>query len=404
MMNRRNLLSTSVAISTVAAAAAGQTAVAAETGKSGGPKRLELRGYEGILHRYPTLHMESHDDLIAGYRKWTNGALTKAAADRAVQIFKSHGLDPNADLPLEDVLKLIGNDLIIAQSGYAWLDVQRIKFKKYQEFYHRNADIFLAEMERFDKAGPGSLEMDTKLKLPGYTVREIHQQPGGYVGDPFAGHMFHWATMVSADGRNNQDVNHDATAASTPVPKDNKVRRILDIGTSIGQAATSIKKRFPEAEVWAIDVGAPMIRYAHMKAVDMGVAVNFRQVLAEESGFPDNYFDLIVSNITHHEVTAEASKAIFKECQRILRPGGLYYPTDVYTNAPPPSTALGKHFIYWTTRWNHEDWWTEWAYMDKEKAFTDVGMKVTRNGDGGSMTADYPVAARRANNIVAWKV
>jgi SAM-dependent methyltransferase len=389
MMHRRSLLASSAAVATMTTLAPQLAAAAAER-----PKRLSPRGHEGILDRYPTLHMESHDDLIAGFRKWTNGALKQAADERAIQIFKEHGIDPNADLPMAEALKLIGDDDIIAQSGYAWIDVQRIKYKKYQEFYHRNADRFLSEMEAFDKSGPGSLELNPDMHIPGYCAREIHQQPGGYVGDPFAGHMYHWATIVSADGRNNQDVTHDASAAATPVPADGKVRRILDLGTSIGQYATSLKKRFPDAEVWGIDIGGPMVRYAHMRAVDMGVDVNFAQRLAEDTKFPDNHFDIVASNIMHHEVTAEASKRIFKEMRRVLRPGGLYFPADVYTSAPPPTSAIGKHFMFWTFRWNREDWWLEWADLDKEKAIADAGLSVSRTPAGGP---------RRANNLVATK-
>lgn len=39
-----------------------------------------------------------------------------------------------------------------------------------------------------------------------------------------------------------------------------------------------------------------------MRASDLGVAVNFRQSLAEATGFPDGHFDMIVSFIVLHEV------------------------------------------------------------------------------------------------------
>ena len=101
-------------------------------------------------------------------------------------------------------------------------------------------------------------------------------------------------------------------AALTPVPENKKVMRILDTGTGIGQYATSIKRRFPDAEVWGIDIGAPMLRYAHMRAVDMGVPVNFRQALSEKTGFPDNHFDLVISHLLHHEVTIDLARALVR--------------------------------------------------------------------------------------------
>src|SRR5207244_8188425 len=129
---------------------------------------------------------------------------------------------------------------------------------------------YLSEMEAADKSGPGSLELNKGLKLPEYTTHEIHIQPGGFVGDPFAGYLYRYGTDILYTGHNEQNETHNTIAASVPVPADNKVRRILDLGTSIGQYATALKDRFPDAEVWGLEVGAPMVRYAHMRAADLG--------------------------------------------------------------------------------------------------------------------------------------
>jgi ubiquinone/menaquinone biosynthesis C-methylase UbiE len=189
--------------------------------------------------------------------------------------------------------------------------------------------------------------------------------------------MYHAGTNFSGSGDvNYQDTRHMAMASAVPAPKDGKVRRILDIGTSIGQFATSMKRRFPEAEVWGVDIGAPMVRYAHLKAAAEGIAVNFAQRLAEDTKFPDNHFDMITSNIMHHEATADASKEIFKEVNRILRPGGLYYPIDAYTQSGPPTDPFGKFRLWWIYRWNHEDWQVEWAELDAREAMRKANLKV----------------------------
>ena len=398
MMNRRSLFKGSAAIAAISAASQGIPGAMAAPNTQGGPKRISARGHDGIMDRYPTLDLDSHNDMIAGIRKWNNGALDSAAEARAAEIYNKHGIPLDSDLPMAQVIELVKDDPIIALSGYTWLDVQHIKWKNTLNAFESRADEYLAEMEAFDKAGPGTLELNPNMFIPGYCRMEIHQQPGGYVGNAFAGHIYHYATNVSADRRNDQDQNHMTSAMSTPLPKDGKVKRILDVGTSVGQFATSLKRRFPDAEVWALDVGGPMVRYAHMRAVDMGVAVNFRQALAEDTHFPDNHFDMVVSNIMHHEVTADGTKAIYREAQRILRPGGHYYPIDVYTHEPPPKSAMGKYKMFWTYRWNHEDWWLEWSELDQEAEMKKAGLKVSRTPQttGGGR--------RRGNNIVGTKV
>jgi ubiquinone/menaquinone biosynthesis C-methylase UbiE len=218
------------------------------------------------------------------------------------------------------------------------------------------------------------------MAIPEYTAHEIHSMPGGYVGDAFAGHMYdcgtNWGAYVD---RNYQDGAHLLMAANAAVPADGKVRRILDIGTSIGQFASSMKRRFPEAEVWGVDIGGPMVRYAHMKAADNGIAVNFAQRLAEDTKFPDNYFDIVVSNLLFHEVSYTGAQAIIKEVARVLRPGGVFSPTD--DNTPPP-TVKAKYTLWYNYRWNHEDWYADWHSVDFAGEMKKNGIKVTaKKGD-----------------------
>ena len=83
-------------------------------------------------------------------------------------------------------------------------------------------------------------------------------------------------------------------------PADGRVKRILDMGCGIGQLTVGLKKQHPDAEVWGIDHSAPMVRYAHRRAVDLGVDVHFRQALAHRTGFADGSVDLVTAYILFH--------------------------------------------------------------------------------------------------------
>ncbi|MCL6753034.1 methyltransferase domain-containing protein [Nostoc sp. CCCryo 231-06] len=61
---------------------------------------------------------------------------------------------------------------------------------------------------------------------------------------------------------------------------------------SIGNSTLPYVDGFPDAEVHAIDVGAPMLRYAHARAESLGKRVHFSQQNAEQTNFPDESFDL----------------------------------------------------------------------------------------------------------------
>jgi len=339
------------------------------------------RGNVGIMRRLPRLDLESYHNFLVGQRQWQQGKLAKAGAARATEILKANGLNPDSDIPLATLMPLFENDPVIALNGRAFLEIQRLKFTTLRDEVHNNADAYYAELEAADKKGPGTLEMSPKMHIPDYTKHEIHTQIGGYVGDPFAGYIYNYGTNVFFGGRNDQDELYEGMAAATPVPTDKKVKRILDIGCGAGQLATSLKKRFPEAEVWAIDVGAPMIRYGHMRANEMGRDINFAQRLAEDSKFPDGHFDIVASYIMFHEVTADASRNIIKEVSRVLRPGGVFYPVDFYTANPPPSRPIGRFTSWWDHRWNNEVWRMEYTNLDFNGAMKANNLKI---GDGPS--------------------
>ena len=217
-----------------------------------------------------------------------------------------------------------------------------------------------------DRSGPGSLELNPTMDIPAYARHEIHIQPGGYVGDPFAGHIYHYGTnsyYISVIGNNEQDQVHRGTVARLPVPADGKVRRILDYGCGIGQMTVALKERFPDAEVWGIDVGGPMVRYAHLRAGKLGVAANFAQRLAEASGFPDGHFDIVTSYITHHELPAATTRKVIEEARRVTRPGGVFYPLD-FNSGGVKSIPRGLYARWWDHRWNNEVWSFEYHALD----------------------------------------
>lgn len=341
MINRRNLFGASAATASFVGALFGsKKASAAISSSKFNAADVEPRGSNGRLERLPRQHLEAQHDFITGFRVFANRDMNSAARRRIANIMRAKGIDPTKKLPTADVLKHVGNDPLVAASARMWLSAQQINWKTLHDEFHGNADAYLAEMEAADNVGPGTLELNPDMAMPDYVTHEIHIQPGGYVGDPFAGHIYHYGTNNFFEGRNDQDELHIALANAMPEPEDGQVMRVLDQGCSCGQLSVALKQRFSDAEVWGIDVGGPMVRYAHMRAVDIGVDVNFAQRLAEDSQFPDNHFDLATNNIMFHEVTTEAAHQILAESYRVLRPGGVYYPIDFYTGNPVPRVFI----------------------------------------------------------------
>jgi ubiquinone/menaquinone biosynthesis C-methylase UbiE len=381
MINRRNLFGASAATASFVSALFGSKKVSAAISSSKfNAADVEPRGSNGRLERLPRQHLEAQHDFITGFRVFANRDMNSAARRRIANIMRANGIDPTKKLPTADVLKHVGNDPLVAASARMWLSAQQINWKTLHDEFHGNADAYLAEMEAADNVGPGTLELNPDMAMPDYVTHEIHIQPGGYVGDPFAGHIYHYGTNNFFEGRNDQDELHIALANAMPEPEDGQVMRVLDQGCSCGQLSVALKQRFSDAEVWGIDVGGPMVRYAHMRAVDIGVDVNFAQRLAEDSQFPDNHFDLATNNIMFHEVTTEAAHQILAESYRVLRPGGVYYPIDFYTGNPVPKGVYSTFRQWWDSRWNGEPWRLGYAKFDMASAMRKAGFIVNEDG------------------------
>jgi SAM-dependent methyltransferase len=156
---------------------------------------------------------------------------------------------------------------------------------------------------------------------------------------------------------------------------DLRPRRILDLGCTVGHSTLPYKTHFPDAEVWGIDVGAPLVRYAHARAAALGLEVNFAQMNAESTDFEAGSFDLIVSHILLHETSAKAMPKIMSECFRLLAPGGFMIHADL-----PPFDLMDPftQFILDNETWyNNEPFWG--AVRDTDQIALAVRAGFPRN-------------------------
>ena len=383
MIGRRDLFgATAGALVMSQALQSEAVAAAAKLAPLTGPTKSYLpRGVDGRIARLATLDLESLQDFTLGFRVMHSKALRAASAAAFERVLEREGIDPLTPISPEDVRRLVETEPAINIASKAWLANQQVTWKTLRDHFHAHADYYLSEMEAADKSGPGTLELAPTLDVPAYARHEIHIQPGGYVGDPFAGHIYHYGTnsfYISVIGDNEQDQVHKATAARLPIPEDGKVKRILDMGCGIGQMTVALKERFPDAEVWGIDVGGPMVRYAHMRSRRLGVGANFSQRLAEASGFPDNYFDIVTSYIVHHELPAEITRKVIAEAQRVTRPGGVYYPIDFNSGGTksPPRMMYSRWYDH---RWNNEVWSLEYHSLNFTNEIAARGFNVEKH-------------------------
>lgn len=341
-----------------------------------------VRGMIGPTPRPVSLDDESYQSFVEGLRGFCGARMGFASMNA---LHAALGVPP-APMPRIDRIQLrrAGDaQPVLATRNRLLRSSQAMMWSNLNRSFARKAREIGAALDAAARRGPGTLEWSPGFRAPEYTRREFHVQPGGYQGDELTGPVYHYGTKVFFVGTNDRDEIHAEIIAAGPAPADGQLTRILDIGCSIGQGTTALKGRFPQAEVTGIDVGAPLLRYAHWRAVEQNCAVHFRQRIAEATGFPDNHFDMVQSTILFHEVPFGKTREIVREMFRVLRPGGVFNVVDFPSDGPVPAGL--QYFLDIDHQYNGEPYSLEFVYADFRGELERAGFRVTP----GPMVARY---------------
>jgi len=106
-------------------------------------------------------------------------------------------------------------------------------------------------------------------------------------------------------------------------------RCVLDLGCGTGYATGLLARRYPQARVLALDLAQAMTAVAQARGVarlpfGLGRVLRSSRFItgdAEALPFADNSIDLVFSNLALQWCDPDA---VFRECRRVLKPGGLF--------------------------------------------------------------------------------
>ena len=329
--------------------------------------------------RHPMLPVPTHDEaarqeFTKSFKGFIQGKLLPGLSPvyrgRVSKAFeREHGRAP-ADR--RDIRAGMVEDLYFQHYAAANRISQELLWESTNVSVDRELPELIEKAKALSASTEAVLEIPEDFVTPRYvTALDIHCMPGGYAtevapDDVSVGALYDRGVHLYAMGYGGPH-NDDLGRSVCNYVKRNlggfSPRRILDMGCTVGHSTLPYKELFPDAEVWGIDVAAPQVRYAHARAAGLGYEVNFAQMNAEKTRFPDGYFDLIVSHILLHETSGKAMPRIFDECARLLSPGGYMIHADL-----PPFDLMDPftQFILDTETWyNNEPYWGAMRDMDQ---------------------------------------
>jgi len=239
--------------------------------------------------------------------------------------------------------------------------------------------------ERAEKLNAGSdrLVLNDTVEIP-YYVAEVdhHCMPGSYYREIVPGDVAPAANYDAGffvttggtigglcDGGGKSVANWLQTSYPEFAPK-----RILDIGTALGNTLLPIAQAFPDTEFIALDVSAPMLRYGHARAASLGIKnIKFIQMNGENlSAFEPGEFDLVMTSIFLHELSSKSLPKIISEGHRVLAEGGLM----LHLEQPQYSEDMPLYEQYmrdWDSYNNNEPFWSAMHETDLIALLSSVG-------------------------------
>ncbi len=241
--------------------------------------------------------------------------------------------------------------------------------------------VALRDRARALNAGVLNLRLDAAVRLPRYQAAvDHHCMPGSYhtslVEDDVSAAANYdcgmYATTVGLFGRFLDGAGRGTAAWVANRRPQWHPRRILDIGCGVGHNTVPVALAWPDAEVFAVDCAAPMLRYAHARARSLGIAnIQFVQADAESLPWPDLHFDLVYSTMFLHETSTAALPRIASEINRLVAPGGLtlHLEQPPYRGLPP----LEQFLRDWDCRYNNEPFWSALHETDLPALFAARG-------------------------------
>lgn len=336
---------------------------------------------------HPVLPKPDHDErarqeFAKSYKQFIQQGLLTGLGPvfqgRAAKAFeKKHGRAPADRF---DIRKAMVADPYHQHYAAANRIAQELLWDSVADTIERQLPDLMARAKELSAQSAAIVETSPDFPTPRYvTELDIHCMPGGYAGeaspdDIATGALYDRGVYLYAMGYmgpHNDDMGRSVCNYIKRRLKGFSPKRILDMGCTVGHSTVPFKEMFPDAEVIGIDVAGPQVRYAHARAKGLGQDVAFLQRNAEDTGFEAGSFDLVASHILLHETSGKAMPKIFKECYRLLKPGGYMIHADL-----PPFDLMDpftQFILDNETYFNNEPFWGAMRDLDQIQLSVDAG-------------------------------
>jgi ubiquinone/menaquinone biosynthesis C-methylase UbiE len=217
-----------------------------------------------------------------------------------------------------------------------------------------------------------------QLNYPDYYLRSFHAYEQGNLNwdaalevevAAYAVHAGIWSNAGAKGDTMLRQSYHDILKSKIA----DEPRDILDLGCSVGMSTFALQKVYPQAKITGLDLSPYFLAVAHYRSHQRHAQINWVHAAAESTGLPAGSFDLVSAFLMFHELPQSATRQIFREARRVLRPGGYLTLMDMN----PQSEIYGKMPPYILTLLKStEPYLDDYFTLDIEQALVEAGFKA----------------------------
>ncbi len=161
---------------------------------------------------------------------------------------------------------------------------------------------------------------------------------------------------------------HNVIKPEIPEPQD-----ILDLACGVGLSTFALQEIYPQAKITGLDLSPYFLSVANHNSQQHQANIDWIHAAGESTGLADDSFDLVSIFLTCHELPQSATRKIFTEVKRVLRPNGHLAIMDMnpqsenYQKMPPYVFTLLK---------STEPCLDEYFTLDIKQALIDAGFQA----------------------------
>jgi ubiquinone/menaquinone biosynthesis C-methylase UbiE len=160
---------------------------------------------------------------------------------------------------------------------------------------------------------------------------------------------------------------HDLLTKAIPTPP----QAIVDIGCSVGMSTFALQDIYPNAHLTGVDLSPYFLTVANYRAdLDRVQNIDWVHAAGEATGLPTASCDLVSLFLICHELPQTATRQIFQEAKRLLKPGGhiaimdMNPQSEIYSQMAPYILTLLK---------STEPYLDRYFTLDISQALIDAG-------------------------------